>query len=1113
MRTRLTVGALVIASVCLTVLASTPCAVAEEPTQKFMEGLRRRGYPDMAIEYMKQMERSRLAPADFKKSLTYQQGVTLISAARLERDRTLRDQMLDEAQKKLNAFIKANPKHELVLPTIQRLGTIQVERGQAAMAEANRPGLAKAKKEAFTKKAKEHYARAHKIFLRAKKVVKKDLLSVMAKLKGPPRPGKKEKQELTQRRDSLRSLYIQVQLLAATCIRNQAETFEKGTPEYKKAFKEAAEAYKGVSEKYGRFLAGLYAHLWEARCHHLMGDYKTAIAYYGELLEVDPESNVVLRRLRTKTLAFSIECLIDRPEDEGGPKLRENAFAAANKWVKKARPNERDSAELVALQLAIAKLYKADSEHRKAEDALKAKYKEEAIKIAEQILKIKGRANAKNKQNAKVFLASLGKAEDTSKAQKAPTNFEEAYAAGKRAFIAQQDAVNLIKSLTPQLEKATKAKESDKKIKLEAQIAKANTTIAAKRKESIKYFRLALSMVTSKTLIPDVNRARFYLCYLYYLEDRCYEAAVMGEFIAKHHSYSRNAYDSGKIALACYRKLYNLSKKESKAKAGTTPPSAKGVSPQQFEIDNILRVANYLLTQWPDNKKNGDLAMLLVDYSLRLKKPSQAETYLKVFAKKDAKGRASAELKIGQAFWREYLIGLQKLRAIEKSRKDTKDRAKQAGASATETPDSAQEASNAKAARKIAAEKKRLVALRGRAKRLLRNGVKTLHGGKVDKSLALAVLSLVQIYVEADQPEKAIQWIEDSKLGILQLVRNEHPVATKRYTEEAYKISLRAYVGALPKQKTRAAGDRITAKAKQLMDELNALVASRPNGEKELINIYLSLAHSIETQMKDATPEAKRTLAKGFDTFLTQVANTTKKSQQLLWVAETLSGLATGFKESGGLSDPDAKKYYRRSIDTFQMVLKRGEDKELKLTPQTKLKIRVRLARTQRLVGNYKEAIKNFLAILRDHNMMLNVQVEAAQTYEEWGKTDLNQFKYAALGSEEKLKKDPTKGIIWGWQRMGLMLANHDQYRDQFYQARYKQAQIYYLLATHPKTNAKDRAKYLQIAAEGVRVIRALYPQLGKETLTVDGKKVPLKDWEPIYNALQKDIEAAQKKK
>ena len=57
-------------------------AMAEEPSQAFLDGLRERGYYDSALEYLKSLETSRMVPAGMRDVLGYETALTLVVASR-----------------------------------------------------------------------------------------------------------------------------------------------------------------------------------------------------------------------------------------------------------------------------------------------------------------------------------------------------------------------------------------------------------------------------------------------------------------------------------------------------------------------------------------------------------------------------------------------------------------------------------------------------------------------------------------------------------------------------------------------------------------------------------------------------------------------------------------------------------------------------------------------------------------------------------------------------------------------------------------------------------------------------------------------------------------------
>jgi hypothetical protein len=109
----------------------------------------------------------------------------------------------------------------------------------------------------------------------------------------------------------------------------------------------------------------------------------------------------------------------------------------------------------------------------------------------------------------------------------------------------------------------------------------------------------------------------------------------------------------------------------------------------------------------------------------------------------------------------------------------------------------------------------------------------------------------------------------------------------------------------------------------------------------QLIVIYVSLARDLEQQMKLATPEAKKALSKGFETFLKQIRSATTEFSVLNWVAETFSGIAAGFDTTAQgkpVLTVEAKKYYEEALATYQTILDKVKFDDPKLKTQILLR-------------------------------------------------------------------------------------------------------------------------------------------------------------------------------
>ena len=120
----------------------------------------------------------------------------------------------------------------------------------------------------------------------------------------------------------------------------------------------------------------------------------------------------------------------------------------------------------------------------------------------------------------------------------------------------------------------------------------------------------------------------------------------------------------------------------------------------------------------------------------------QAVDYLNKIPE-DSPRRGQAELRAGQALWSAYLRALRQPEA-----------------------------------ERLPADK--LASLKEQSEKVLTRGIARFDKTDVvDPTLASAVFSLAQICVEADKPEKAIEWLTHARFGPLTLVEKNDPAANR----------------------------------------------------------------------------------------------------------------------------------------------------------------------------------------------------------------------------------------------------------------------------------------------------------------------------------------------
>jgi hypothetical protein len=1038
-----------LAALVISVLAASR-SEAVEPAQAFLDGLRERGYFDVAIEYLNAAQNNPNVPVQFKETLPYEKGVTLVKGARQQRDPALREKQLDEGQQVLTQFVTSQPNHLLSVAARSELGNVIVERARSRVEKSSK--VTPADKATLLKEANGLYTEAVTTFTALSTELKE-------KLKGyPAAMDEKKDAKRVEERDRFRQDFLQSQLLVAAAREEMVETLPKGSKEWTDTLTQATADYKDVYEKYRTRLAGLYARMYQGRCLYKLGKPKEASAIFGELL-ANPDEPDAFRTLKVKAMALAVESWAAQG-------LSLEIIDKAGKLVDTARPTEDRTDEVMGMRLAVAracKAYAAELAKKTPRDPQIKLLLTNGRKLVTYVQKFPG----DHQEAARKLLPEFsgGDAEAIAE-RKEPKDFTEARTLAKEAIDAMQSSNLLIKTLPGRI--AT-IKDAAEKADLEKQLEEARTTVGKAQQDALYYCRLASKLVNRETDIEDVNLIRYLLCYLLYNEASYNDAVILGEFLARRYPESQGARPSAKIAMASYLKLYTENQTDDKA----------------YESAKIISIADYIVKKWPDQPEAPEALNTLIPFMIREKKLKEAQDYLGQIPA-DSPHRGNAELKTGQALWASYLDNSQQIREWEND--------------PTLMPEGTD----------LAARKAELAELKSKAKQTLVDGVGRMQAsGEVNNVMATAVLSLAQIYVDTNEAAKAVTLLEDPKVGVLTLVKNNDESVNKPgFPEETYKTALRAYISSL----AAGGGDAAASveKAKAIMESLKQQMGKTPEGQARLVAIYVSLARDLQRQMEIADPEVKKSLGLGFETFLKEVAADATELNILNWVAETYRGMGESFgthiRNVPQDSIETAKKYYGQAADTYQKILDMGKAKQGFLTPAMTTQLRLQLAKTKRSMGDYVASMDMFEAILKAQPSMLPVQIEAARTYQDWGSfkdSHENYMRAIVGGRPDKNNADPnkkSKNIIWGWGEIARMTAptgaGSSQYKDQFHEARYNLALSRYNYAVAQK-DATEKKKNFQRAKTDIAVIAGFYPDLG-------GDK-----WKGQYDALLKNIQKA----
>jgi tetratricopeptide (TPR) repeat protein len=609
---------------------------------------------------------------------------------------------------------------------------------------------------------------------------------------------------------------------------------------------------------------------------------------------------------------------------------------------------------------------------------------------------------------AKMLLVALGGGNVAKDESAATTTFAEALDQAKQALERMQEAEAGLKAKTGADPAAIQALRRQK----ESSAALARQALNA-----------ALAVSDEKVSREDLNSARYYLCFLEWDAGNLYEAAVLGEFLARRYPDTLPGRQGARIALAAYLRMFAESNDVDK----------------QFEARHIEQLGEEIFRRWPGEEEADEAALQLLGFAANQYQSDKVLEYLKKVSENSPR-RGQAELRAGQALWSAYL---------RRSQLPEGERPPQA----------------------------ELDALEKQAQEVLGQGIARMEkAGQVDATMAAAVFAMAQICVDTGQPDKAIAWLEHATLGPLTLVKSNHPAAARQaFAVESYKLALRAYIAVHPQQ---------LKKAEQAMDALEKLVqgAGDAKAAENLTAIYISLGRELEQHLQDLRRSGQTSqleeVSKAFEIFLDRVTKrqTGNSYASLNWVGQTYFSLGGGLDEGPEKISAKAKAYYERATEAYKRMLEIAEqDPKFKDDPDSLLGVRLRLADCYRRAGDYDQATKIILNVLKQKPMLLSAQLQAAQTYQAQGAVDPQGYARAILGGAPG--RDG-KNVIWGWGKLSKMTMSNPKFADTFHEARLNMALARYRYGLAQQDAAK-RAKILEAAKQDLWITYKLQPELG----------------------------------
>jgi tetratricopeptide (TPR) repeat protein len=489
-------------------LGSLVLVAADERHLDFVHEMQQAGYYDAAVHYLNQLKDRPKLPAEVRAAIDYELGKSLLGLASDERDLVKRDQQLEEARTRLDAFVKSSTEERTTADAYTDLARILIERGRVAVIQSNSPAK-KAQRRELQTAARGYFDQARTSFTEAEQKyhaafkrfpshidTTKPIVIGQRKMGG---------QQATEQRDQARLDWMQAQLHLALIEYEYAQTFDPAGPDYKSRLTEAIKKFEDVYTRYRDRLAGLNARMWMGKCYEEMGDVRKAVGFYEELEKHDPKQQEgrardMLEALQRQVLFFHIICMNKR----GDYVL---AQEAAEQWLRE-NTRERRSKIGLGVQMELGTANREIAKQAPEDSSTREIHINKALDIWTEVARF---------ESAYKDLANQERAKWGGLGRRKP---------GKPSF---EDA----------LSRAEQARDE------------------GKWKVAAENFEIALAQVAAKHDIHQVNDARLrYAFCLYKLEDY-YPSAILCEHIATRYPDSGLALNAAYISVAAYANAYN----------------------------------------------------------------------------------------------------------------------------------------------------------------------------------------------------------------------------------------------------------------------------------------------------------------------------------------------------------------------------------------------------------------------------------------------------------------------------------------------------------------------------------------------------------------------------
>ncbi len=1041
----------------------------------FLDALKARGYDDVALVYLKQLQASDAAPPELNDELDYKIGAAAFEAWASAPVAT-RDELASQARTALEKYLASSPDGASALEANMGLARLAIAAGDKALDAANKTGVPAETRDAKLLEARNSYSEARPYLDAALKLSSDKAKALQA--------NENARVEALQK---AQGAFLDALIRSATLQAQTARTFAPSSDDYKSGLAKARDAYDKVYTTYGQYAGAFKARFLEAECMRDLGDSDGALKILEELAVLPFEEQFY--SVKTQSLLLFAEIA----GEKNSPLLDMSLAQKYNAWKEGEKlPSEYySSAEGLRIALLAARaVIRLEKTRQTDYNAFANAGKRTFVDQTDPLYKTMNVPEKKGAKGNTIVVYALKILSELA-AGRGSTALEAQELMKDEIFegldVSKYSFVKKVEDFPSALDAAIRAAATFSQANSEYQNAAPSALADAKKarddagKDAIDAFRTAFDWGAKATRpdkkgrlkAEDLAAAQDELDKLYmkyalvcYSMERYEDSFAVGEYLARRRF---ECVDAPQAAIVAMRSLQSIL-----VKARAEDASETTIAGAQAKLDEF---SDYVVERWgeesDDSAVSTEVALIRLDAAVA---SGNAELARSLLAKipETSKRRASAELRLGQAFWNEWSARNAEWIALRRE-----------GEADEQT---------------LAAKKATLDELLEGARQSLYDGLERMLNSSagVTENDYLAIYGtylLAQVYERLGQPDETEKWLTHPVIGALTVVER----ATKAAVDGDGDANIPEFVDATFQTSVYALALGVAAadparleEAEKLMTTLEELASTSEDAVGKLTGVYIRLGKRLEDRMEALKEEAEsgdeakaaelNALARGFETFLKRVSERDQGNNynSLRWVADTYLALGNGLKSS--MSDPskEALGYFSVAGKTYQTILKKIDaDPSFAPGANARLAINVKMVECLRGAGQYQKAFETLKNTIKDNRENLDVQIEAARIFQDWGRKESKYYITAIVGAAPDSKG---KNYVWGWngiaRRVAPSIDKDVRLKEVFYDAYLAKTRCRFLYLRR----LKDKEEQIQQAKDAESDLERLYqthPDLG----------------------------------